>query len=62
MTMGGRSLTARYADVYHVRDHKLAEHWHLAFDPKADVGCGGPAGDRSTLELMRDALDRALGA
>ncbi len=33
----GRSLTAKYADVYHVRDHKLAEHWHLAFDPKADA-------------------------
>ena len=37
MTMGGRSLTAKYADVYRVRDHKLAEHWHLAFDPKADA-------------------------
>jgi uncharacterized protein len=36
MTMGGRSLTAKYLDVYHVRDHKLVEHWHLAFDPKAD--------------------------
>lgn len=37
MTMDGRSLNARYADVYHVRDHKLSEHWHLAFDPKADA-------------------------
>ncbi len=36
MTMGGRSLSAKYVDVYHVRDHKLAEHWHLALDPKAD--------------------------
>jgi ketosteroid isomerase-like protein len=36
MTAGGRSLTAKYLDVYHVRDHKLAEHWHLALDPKAD--------------------------
>jgi len=36
MTMGGRSITAQYVDVYHVRDHKLAEHWHLAVDPKAD--------------------------
>ncbi len=36
MTMAGRSLTAEYLDVYRVRDHKLAEHWHLAFDPKAD--------------------------
>lgn len=37
MTMGDRSMTAQYVDVYHVRDHKLAEHWHLAVDPKADV-------------------------
>jgi predicted SnoaL-like aldol condensation-catalyzing enzyme len=37
MTMGGRSTTARFADVYRVRDHRLAEHWHLAFDPKADA-------------------------
>ena len=36
MTMGGRSLTTTYVDLYHVRDHKLAEHWHLALDPKAD--------------------------
>jgi ketosteroid isomerase-like protein len=36
MTVGDRSLTAQYADIYHVRDHKLAEHWHLAVDPKAD--------------------------
>lgn len=36
MTMGGRSLTARYLDVYRVVDHQLAEHWHLAFEPKAD--------------------------
>lgn len=34
--MGGRSLTAKYLDVYHVRDHKPAEHWHLALDSKAD--------------------------
>lgn len=36
MSMGGRSLTARYLDTYRVQDHKLAEHWHFAFDPKAD--------------------------
>jgi ketosteroid isomerase-like protein len=36
MTMGGGSLTAKYVDVYHVRDHKLAEHRHLALDSKAD--------------------------
>ena len=36
MMMGGRSITSQYVDGYHVRDHKLAEHWHLAVDPKAD--------------------------
>lgn len=37
MAMDGRTLTAKYLDVYHVRDRKLAEHWHLAVDPKADA-------------------------
>ncbi len=36
MTQDGRALTGRYADVYHVRNGKLTEHWHLAVDPKAD--------------------------
>lgn len=37
MTMAGRRHTAKYVDVYHVRDHKLVEHWHLALDPTADA-------------------------
>ena len=36
MTKAGRSFTGQYADVYHLRDGKLSEHWHLAVDPKAD--------------------------
>ncbi len=32
----GRAATLRYADVYHVGDGKITEHWHLAVDPRAD--------------------------
>lgn len=36
LTKNGRSLTAQYADIYHLRNGKITEHWHLAVDPKAD--------------------------
>ena len=36
MTLRGRTLTGQYADIYHVRNGKITEHWHLAVDPKAD--------------------------
>jgi ketosteroid isomerase-like protein len=36
MTRGDRSATFQYADVYHLRDGKVTEHWHLAVDPKAN--------------------------
>jgi len=36
MSRGARTITAQYVDVYHVRDGKATEHWHLAVDPKAD--------------------------
>ncbi len=32
----GRTVTLQYADVYHVGNGKIAEHWHLAVDPRAD--------------------------
>jgi uncharacterized protein len=35
-TRGERTATLQYADVYHVRDGKVVEHWHLAVDPKAN--------------------------
>jgi hypothetical protein len=35
-TRKGRTRTAQYADVYHFRNGKATEHWHLAVDPKAD--------------------------
>jgi ketosteroid isomerase-like protein len=35
-TRGARTATLQYADVYHVRDGKVVEHWHLAVDPKAN--------------------------
>jgi ketosteroid isomerase-like protein len=37
MSRGERNLTAKYADVYHLRNGKLSEHWHLPVDPKADA-------------------------
>jgi ketosteroid isomerase-like protein len=36
MAKNGRSFTGQYADIYHLRNGKLTEHWHLAVDPKAD--------------------------
>ena len=36
LTLKDRALTAKYADVYHLRNRKITEHWHLAVDPKAD--------------------------
>lgn len=35
-TKNGRARTAQYCDIYHLRNGKLTEHWHLAFDPKAE--------------------------
>ncbi len=35
-TRKGRTITAQYADIYHVRNGKATEHWHLAVDPKAE--------------------------
>ncbi len=32
----GRTATLQYADVYHVGNGKITEHWHLAVDPRAD--------------------------
>ena len=37
LTVGDRSHTGQYADVYHLRDGKITTHWHLAVDPKADT-------------------------
>ena len=34
---GERTLTAQYVDVYHVRDGRATEHWHLAVDPAAEA-------------------------
>jgi predicted SnoaL-like aldol condensation-catalyzing enzyme len=36
ITQNARALTGQYADVYHVRNGKLTEHWHLAVNPEAD--------------------------
>jgi ketosteroid isomerase-like protein len=36
LTQKGRSFTGQYADIYHVRDGKITEHWHLVVHPKAD--------------------------
>lgn len=36
ISVNGRSYTAQYCDIYHLRNGKIAEHWHLAVDPKAD--------------------------
>jgi predicted SnoaL-like aldol condensation-catalyzing enzyme len=37
LTVGDRTHTGQYADVYHLRDGKITAHWHLAVDPKADA-------------------------
>lgn len=34
---GERTHRAQYVDVYHVRDGKATEHWHLAVDPDAEA-------------------------
>ena len=39
ITVGDRTHTGQYADVYHVRDGKITAHWHLAVDPRADAEC-----------------------
>lgn len=36
ITVGGKSYRGQYLDVYHVRNGKATEHWHLAVDPKAE--------------------------
>ena len=36
LTLKDRALTAKYADVYHLRNGKITEHWHLAVNPKAE--------------------------
>lgn len=36
LTKNGRAFTGQYVDVHHLRNGKIIEHWHLAFDPKAD--------------------------
>ena len=36
LTRKGRTFTGQYADIYHLRDGKITEHWHLAVDPKAN--------------------------
>ena len=36
ITVGDRSHTGQYADIYHLRDGKMTAHWHLAVDAKAD--------------------------
>lgn len=35
-TRNGHTLNGQYADVYHLRNGKATEHWHLAVDPKAE--------------------------
>lgn len=37
LTRQGRTYVAQYIDVYHMRNGKATEHWHLAVDPKADA-------------------------
>ncbi len=36
LSRNGRAYTAQYCDVYHLRNGKMTEHWHLSVDPKAD--------------------------
>jgi ketosteroid isomerase-like protein len=37
VTVGGRRQSSRYVDVYHVRDGRAFEHWHLPLDPNAEA-------------------------
>jgi ketosteroid isomerase-like protein len=36
ITQNGRTLVGRYCDVYHVRNGRLTEHWHMSVDPRAE--------------------------
>src|SRR5262249_3944030 len=38
MTLGGRTRTSRYVDVYRLRDGRAIEHWHLPLDRKGEEG------------------------
>ena len=35
-TLGDRSRTSQYVDVYRLRGGKATEHWHLPVDPEAE--------------------------
>ena len=37
VTLGDRSQTNQYVDVYRLRDGKATEHWHLPLDQKAEA-------------------------
>jgi ketosteroid isomerase-like protein len=37
LSLGDRTHTADYVDVYRVRDGRLTEHRHLAVDPRAEA-------------------------
>ena len=37
VTLGDRRQTSQYVDVYRLRDGKLAEHWRLPLDHKAEA-------------------------
>jgi hypothetical protein len=37
VTVGSRRQISRYVDVYHVRDGRAIEHWHLPLDPNAEA-------------------------
>lgn len=36
LTKQDRTIVAQYIDVYHVRNGKATEHWHMAADTKAN--------------------------
>jgi ketosteroid isomerase-like protein len=36
LSKNGRTFIGQYADIYHLRNGKITEHWHLAVDPNAD--------------------------
>jgi predicted SnoaL-like aldol condensation-catalyzing enzyme len=38
LTKNGHSFTGQYVDIYHLRNGKLTEHWHLSVDLHADEG------------------------
>jgi uncharacterized protein len=33
---GERTQRSQYVDIYHMRNGKATEHWHLSVDPKAE--------------------------